>query len=471
MNDEKINNNSTGSEQKNQSIATIISFSVMGFGGGAALSFISAYGFYFYEVEVGLPIFFFTLAFIIYAIWDAVNDPLIGYLSDKPRFYTKRWGRRFPWILLGTIPVSFLFFLVMAPPDIDPVENAVIIFIWVVVFLCLFEFFSSLVYINQYALFPQKFRTDRDRRYTTGVQLGVQAMMLFFGMIVPPFFIVYGDKSSFLTAAFVIVLISIPFIILGIPGSREDKEMIERVLKSDEAAGPRLGFLKSMKKLLKNRNFIAMVIIYVSNILHGALLTASVIYYTRYVLQLGEEYIALILIPFLLLSIIGIPIWVFIIKKIGELKVVYIASIGLMLTLTPILFTTDLYWTMFVAAGTGFFNVGWNCADEPLFSRVIDEIVIEEKRHVEGTYNGVLLFLLRATAPIAIVIIAVTHILTGFDPAADVQTPLAVWGIRAVFALIPMIITVLGLLVFWKVFDLTSEKMVDIRAQLKELDL
>jgi len=105
-------------EEKNHSIFTLISYSVMSFGSGTAFSFIIAYGLYFYEVEVGLPILLYTLAYTIYSIWDSVNDPLVGYLSDKPRFYTKRWGRRFPWIVFGFIPVTILFLLVFSPPNV-----------------------------------------------------------------------------------------------------------------------------------------------------------------------------------------------------------------------------------------------------------------------------------------------------------------------------------------------------------------
>ncbi|NEZ56991.1 MFS transporter, partial [Adonisia turfae] len=45
---------------------------------------------------------------LIGKIWDAVNDPVVGILSDRTR---TRWGRRYPWIVLTGIPFGATFFL------------------------------------------------------------------------------------------------------------------------------------------------------------------------------------------------------------------------------------------------------------------------------------------------------------------------------------------------------------------------
>jgi len=39
--------------------------------------------FYYFEVEIGLPVALLGIAFIIFAIWNMVNDPLAGYLTDR----------------------------------------------------------------------------------------------------------------------------------------------------------------------------------------------------------------------------------------------------------------------------------------------------------------------------------------------------------------------------------------------------
>ncbi len=49
-------------------------------------------------------------------VWDGINDPLIGWLSDRTR---SRFGRRYPWMILGSIPLglSCILLWTISPSD------------------------------------------------------------------------------------------------------------------------------------------------------------------------------------------------------------------------------------------------------------------------------------------------------------------------------------------------------------------
>ena len=84
----------------------------------------TAFGFYYYESEIGLNVWLVSLGYIIFAIYNAINDPLVGYLTDRPFKFTKKWGRRFPWIILGGVLWVISYILIFTPPSVDPKSGA-----------------------------------------------------------------------------------------------------------------------------------------------------------------------------------------------------------------------------------------------------------------------------------------------------------------------------------------------------------
>ena len=54
------------------------------------------------------------LIFSVSRVWDAISDPLVGYLSDRTR---SRYGRRRTWIVGSIVPIAAVFVMVFAPPE------------------------------------------------------------------------------------------------------------------------------------------------------------------------------------------------------------------------------------------------------------------------------------------------------------------------------------------------------------------
>jgi GPH family glycoside/pentoside/hexuronide:cation symporter len=52
--------------------------------------------------------------FMVSRLWDAISDPIAGFLSDKT---STRWGRRRPWLAAAIVPVAVIYALLWSPPE------------------------------------------------------------------------------------------------------------------------------------------------------------------------------------------------------------------------------------------------------------------------------------------------------------------------------------------------------------------
>ena len=72
-------------------------------GTGLAASQLGFYLFAFFTSAAGLPAFIAGSLLMVIKIWDAINDPLIGWLSDHTK---SKWGPRLPWMIVGSVPLG-----------------------------------------------------------------------------------------------------------------------------------------------------------------------------------------------------------------------------------------------------------------------------------------------------------------------------------------------------------------------------
>jgi GPH family glycoside/pentoside/hexuronide:cation symporter len=469
MSEEKIDSgNATGNKQSNAIITS--------YGFGYLLMEIwnvifGAYVFFFYETEVGLYVWLLVLGYIIYALWNSFNDPLIGYLSDKPNFLWKRYGKRFPLIIGAAIPWFLSMYLILTPPDIDPVEGAIFIFAWMVFATCLFDTFYSIFQNNHYSLFPDKFRLDNDRRKAGGFGwiLGVLGTAL--GGLIPPMLITYGNKGSYSIMALFMVAIAIIFLILLIPGIQETKEMKNRYTTID-VHKEREPFFKAMRKTIKQRNFMALVFITFIGDVAFACITASIHYFVRYSLREEAGFATILIGAALLGSVLSIPLFVKLMQKMNDNRKMHIIGI---IMLSVLLVPLAIFWDTFsLIIAVILYGVGmaaFKIARFPCLADTLDEAVVITEEHHESVYMGVQTFFMRFSLIVQALIFAIVHILTGFNPAVEQQTSLALIGIRLQAAVIPAIVVLIGLIVFLKYYNLTPEKTAINKQKIKELGL
>lgn len=120
-------------------------------------------------------------------ISDAINDPIIGILSDRT---STRWGRRIPWIVFSIIPFGLVFFLQWLVPSFtsNSTTNSIFLFIYYVFIGVLFNIFYTAVNLPYQALTPELTRDYNERTslnsYRFGFSIGASIFSLILAQIV-----------------------------------------------------------------------------------------------------------------------------------------------------------------------------------------------------------------------------------------------------------------------------------------------
>ena len=424
--------------------------------------FVMAFGalvFFFYERELGLDPLLTMIGYVIFAIWNAVNDPLVGYITDRPFKFTRKWGRRFPFVLFGGIPWILSYILIFTPPVVDTSGSGMwIIFVWLIFTTCLYDTFASVATLSLYSIFPDKFRSGRERRNASTISTVIAALGTALGSIIPISFYDFGDPQSYIVQAVVVAAICMIALGISIPGIREDRVRIDCYLESCEKEVEKQSFFKELARTLKHKNFMAYIITHALYQSLVSLMVGSIPYVTEFVLFRSEDDLMIIMVFLLIGMIVSMPVWSYIAQKTNnDRKTMLIASIYLTVV-TFILFFVRDYYIMMVAVfiwGTG--EGGFWVMMSPIFSNAIDEAVIDVGQRKEGIYNGIQTFVSRVALVIQAVTIGLVHILTGFDP--DSITLLAQIGIQVHFALVPAILMGIGAIIFGLYYKLTPDKV------------
>ena len=160
----------------------------------------TTYGTFFYTEKIGLSMQMIAAANVIYAIWDAFNDPIAGYLSDRTRTH---WGRRRPWMLVA-VPVfilaSILFF---SPPA--ALGKGMGLALWFGIFLVLTETGNTIATVNYHSLLPDLYREVGPRNSANSLRQALQLVGMIIGVSLVP--MITSALGYTLTAIGVVILV------------------------------------------------------------------------------------------------------------------------------------------------------------------------------------------------------------------------------------------------------------------------
>jgi glycoside/pentoside/hexuronide:cation symporter, GPH family len=159
------------------------------------------------------------IALTVARILEALDDPLIGYWTDRNQ---SRWGRRLPFIMFFTPPWMVLFVFLFLPP-VGDASNANLVYVFLLV---IFYFMSSnLSGAAQEALLPHIAKRPDDRISVATWQLLFGVLGAFVGLSLSSLLVdLFGFTVMAITIAAVAVGVRYSAAFLIWPYARTDTE-------------------------------------------------------------------------------------------------------------------------------------------------------------------------------------------------------------------------------------------------------
>ncbi|MFQ4137558.1 MFS transporter [Nodosilinea sp. PGN35] len=396
-------------------------------------------------------------------IWDAVNDPFIGYLSDKTR---TRWGRRYPWIVLGAIPFGVTFFLTWVVPDWGDTAR----FWYYVVMSLLFQVFYTVVNLPYTTLTAELTKDYDERTELTAFRLGSSLFgaiaALGLGLVITQ--VIADQRQQYLVLGgicSVLAVLPLLWCVWGTYPYAVQRNALQPA-DTDEVALP---FLQQIKVVFANRAFMFVVGIYLFAWL-ALQMTASIIpFYATFWMGLDSYFLAALLVQGT--AILMMVVVNYLSRRLGKQEVFYI-GIGIWIIAQIALFFVQpgqvaaLYLLCIVISfgvATAYV-VPWAMLPDVI---ELDEIQTGQRR--EGIFYAFMTLLQKVGLALGLFLVSLALQFSGFVSEATQQSDSALLAIRIFIGPVPMVLLALAILLA-RFYPITREMHEQMLLQLAERD-
>jgi glycoside/pentoside/hexuronide:cation symporter, GPH family len=409
-------------------------------------------------------------------IYDAITDPIMGYISDNTK---SRWGRRKPYIFIGAIFSGIMFMVLW---QLDP-ENSQNYNFW-------YFLIVSLIYLTGNTIFSTPliglgYEMSSDYNERTRLMAFSQTLGQVSWMIVPWFWVLIADPDLFATQAIGVRRLSIVVgaicIALGVLPALFCKEIDQTNLTNrDELTFRNIarnfkGLIKNMVLIFKNASFVRLCAA-TFLVFNGFQMVASFSYFIIVFYMFNGNYgdagtwpawfstISAMSTAFLI-----IPLITWMANKWGKRNAFLISTaismVGYALKWWG--FNPDNPWLLFMPVPLMVFGIGGLFT--LMMSMTADVCDLDELNNgmprKEGTFGAIYWWMVKLGQGLALVLGGLVLKMVGFDQNAAQQTSDTITNLRLADIIIPAVTAGLAIIVMWK-YDLTEEKAREIKEEL-----
>lgn len=456
------------SAQSKKKLSTFTKF-IYGLGDWPTVAALTARSFFwllFLTEIVGLPIGIAGTVVAVGRVWDAINDPLVGTLSDR---LETRFGRRRPFFLIGALPLGLTFFLTFYAPNFQSIGAYVAYYI-----IVFFVFDTSFTLVNvPYSALTAELTQDYDERsslagwrmsmalFATLVtaalfqQLAENVFANWYPDAVNPAALGYATAAAFWGVVMVIVPLLL-FVFIEEPKNVPEAEPLD------------IG--KTFREVFRNQSFKWGAVIYLLTFTAVDIIAAIFVFFVLFAVgfEEGSGTGSIVLGVVLLAAIVFMPIVVRLSRKYGKKRTYIGAMLGWVVTMLAISLVphgTGLTPLLIMAAIAGIGYSAANAIPWAIVADVVEEDEWNTGQRREGIYAGYLVFFRKLTAGLAVAAASWTLGVLGFD--GEVKSPESILALRVFIGAVPAVLLACSMWAASK-YPLTKEKHAELVRQLEE---
>lgn len=440
-----------------------VSFGICDLGGNLFFSIVGFHLLFYLTDVVGLAPALAGTAIALGRVWDAITDPVVGYISDNTR---TRWGRRRPYMFVGAFFLFGGMIFMFTNPEIEAQSP---LFIWAALSYMMLNTFYTLLSIPYSSLTPELTSNYQERTVLNGYRHTFAVIGTMVGGAAYPVVVnLFGGGNTGWTAtgAFMgaIMLATAWTTVIGV---RENTS-------KGTAVGTRANIFRSYFEVLKQRPMITAVGTFTMHMAGVAVIQASLVYYFTYIYR-EPDLLFVALLALLGTAFVFIPIWVVISRRLGKTRS-YNLGMGIVSAAIVVFFLGSPYlgiWFAFAAmvvAGSGLatnYVMAWSIIPD-----AVEWDYAEKGTRREGVFYGMWTFMSKLGQAVGVGITGLLLSVFGYiQPVAGeevMQQPEeALTAIRLLVGPVPVVFFIAGIFILSK-YPITGKVYEDILRRIRE---
>jgi glycoside/pentoside/hexuronide:cation symporter, GPH family len=389
--------------------------------------------FYYTDVKKLSPVLMGTVT-AIYAIYNALNNSVLGHLSDRTR---SRWGRRIPYVIFSSIPFAICFALLWLAP-FDAQSQTIPLLAYLALGMILWEGLGTAIATGYYSLLPEMF-PDYAEQTEVSVRMNiVQTVALLVGSVTPG---LLAARIGWFGMGITLGTIGLICLLVGARG------LFER----NSSLNTGLLLWPAIKATFSSKPFLLVMLAQTMRHLSTNILASGMPFFVKYALKADANQGSLALGAAFVTAAIVLPIWRKISARLGARGTLLAANLCMACATLPLAIVSSLWQAITVAVFIGIGFSGLILMGDVILSDVIDEDQLRTGTRREGMYFGTISTVTTLTGIITGTLFALTSSWSGYNPTLETQPATVGFGFRMMLTLTPFFascIAVIALLAY-----------------------